>query len=111
MFFCAPAARATIIVSPTARESPSTIAAAMPDRAAGNTTRSVVCIRLAPMANEPCRIACGTADMASSASDATVGMIMTPSTRPAASALVKPTSMFKMSCSRVGVTKVRAKKP
>ena len=87
------------------------MAAAMPDRAAGKTTRSVVCIRLAPMANEPCRIACGTADMASSASEAMVGMIITPRTRPAASTLVKFTSMFKMSCSSVGVTKVRAKKP
>ena len=41
---------ARIIVSPTAREMPSTIAATMPDNAAGNTTRSVVIIRFAPSA-------------------------------------------------------------
>ena len=61
MFCWAPAASVTIMVSPTARDMPSTMAAAMPERAAGKTTRSVVCIRLAPMASEPCRIACGTA--------------------------------------------------
>ena len=94
-----------------ARDMPSTTAAATPDRAAGSTTRSVVCIRLAPIASEPCRMDWGTADRASSESEATVGMIITPSTRPAASALVKPTSMFRMSWSRVGVTKDRAKKP
>ena len=52
-FFWAPAASATIMVSPTARDRPSTTAAATPDRAAGKTTRSVVCIRLAPIASEP----------------------------------------------------------
>ena len=41
-------------------------------------------------------------DIASSDSDATVGTTITPSTRPAARALVKPTSMSRMSCSRVG---------
>ena len=34
-----PEASSTIIVSPMARETPSTIAATMPDSAAGNTTR------------------------------------------------------------------------
>lgn len=53
MFLTAPPAMVTIIVSPTARESPSTIAAAIPESAAGKTTRSVVCIRLAPSASEP----------------------------------------------------------
>ena len=43
-----PAAMATIIVSPTARLRPRTIAAAMPEMAAGKTTRSTVRIRLAP---------------------------------------------------------------
>ena len=90
------------MVSPTARDSPSTIAAAMPESAAGKTTRSVVCILLAPMASEPCRSASGTALIASSESDATVGTIITPSTSPAASALVKPTSMPSRSCSSAG---------
>ena len=99
------------MVSPIARDMPSTTAAAIPDSAAGKTTRSVVCIRLAPMANDPCRSAWGTAVIASSASEAMVGMTITPSTRPAASALVKPTSIDRMSWSRVGVTKLSAKNP
>ena len=110
-FFSAPAASATIIVSPTARDMPSTTAAATPERAAGKTTRRLVCIRLAPIASDPCRIACGTAEKASSDSEAIVGMIITPRTRPAASALVKPTSMLRRSCRSVGVTKVSAKNP
>ena len=73
-----PAAISTIIVSPTAREAPSTTAATMPDRAAGNTTRSEVCSRVAPRPNEPSRSDCGTADIASSATDAMVGMTMKP---------------------------------
>ena len=39
-FGCRPAAISTIIVSPIARETPSTIAATMPESAAGKTTRS-----------------------------------------------------------------------
>ena len=58
----APAASATIMVSPMARDMPSTTAAATPERAAGQTTRSVVCIRLAPIASDPWRSACGTAE-------------------------------------------------
>ena len=83
----------------------------MPEIAAGKTTRSVVCIRLAPMANDPCRRLCGTADIASSDRDATVGMIMMPRAMPAASALVKPTSTPKTPLSRFGVMKEMAKKP
>ena len=83
----------------------------MPESAAGKTTRSVVCMRFAPMASDPWRSACGTADIASSASEATVGMIITPSTRPADRALMNPTSRLRISCSRVGVTKLRAKNP
>ena len=68
-------------------------------------------MRLAPIAYDPCRIACGTAEKASSDSEAMVGMIMTPRTRPAARALVKPTPMLRTSCRSVGVTKVSAKNP
>jgi len=110
-FFWAPAASATIMVSPIARDMPSTTAAATPDSAAGRTTRRLVCIRLAPIAKEPWRIACGTAENESSDSEAIVGMIITPSTSPAARALVKPTPMLRMSWSSVGVTNVSAKKP
>ena len=47
--------------------------------------------------------------MASSDSEATVGMIMMPSTRPAESTLKVPTSSPKRSRSRNGATKVSAK--
>ena len=52
----------------------------MPESAAGNTTRSEVCSRLAPRPNEPSRSDCGTADMASSDTEAIVGMTMKPIT-------------------------------
>ena len=110
-FFWAPAASATIIVSPIGRDMPSTTAAAMPESAAGKTTRSVVCIRLAPIASEPWRSAWGLPTSRPRTSEAMVGMTMTPSTSPAARTLVKLTFMPRMSCSRVGVTKLRAKKP
>ena len=58
------------MVSPMAREIPRTTAATMPDSAAGNTTFSVVCIRFAPRAADPCRMPSGTADSASSDSEA-----------------------------------------
>ncbi len=58
---CVPAARATIIVSPTARERARTIDAVMPEMAAGNTTRKVVRMVLAPRAYEPSRRDRGTA--------------------------------------------------
>ncbi len=83
----------------------------MPDSAAGKTTRRVVCIRLAPIASEPWRIDWGTADIASSAREAIVGSTITPRTSPAASELVKLTLRLRKSCSSVGVTNLRAKKP
>ena len=48
MVGCWPAAIATIIVSPTAREMPSTKEATMPDSAAGTTTRVETCSCDAP---------------------------------------------------------------
>ena len=57
----------------------------------------------------PSRSAWGTAVMASSASEAIVGMIMMPMTRPAASMLKVPTSVN--ACRIDGVMNVRAKKP
>ena len=47
-----PEAMRTIIVSPTARPSPSATPAAMPGLAAGSTTSRVVCQRAAPSAVE-----------------------------------------------------------
>src|SRR5450756_34418 len=108
---CVPATSATIIVSPTARDSPRMTDAAMPEIAAGNTTRRVVRILLAPSAKEPWRRAIGTALIASSDSEATVGMIMIPSAMPAASTLNVPTWMPSRPFSTSGAMKVNAKKP
>ena len=51
----APAAMATIIVSPTARDTPSRRAATMPLTAAGATTRTLVVRRRAPSPYEASR--------------------------------------------------------
>src|SRR6266540_4099767 len=108
-----PTAISAIMVSPIAREIPSTNDATMPDRAAGTTTRVETCSLLLPSANAPARSASGTADMASSDSDATVGRIMMPITSPPDSAL-KTSGLVslknQMSCSS-GVTKVTTKVP
>ena len=55
-FGCMPAAIATTIVSPTAREMPRMNAAARPENAPGTTTRNAVCSRVAPIAYEPSRM-------------------------------------------------------
>ena len=67
---CWPAAIATTIVSPTAREMPSTKAAATPEIAAGSTTLIAVSNLVAPSASEPSRRPLGTARKASSLSEA-----------------------------------------
>ncbi len=107
-----PAAMTTIIVSPTARE--------IAEHERGHDARErrghhharrhlqlVAAQRQAPSRRPP-----GTADIASSDSEATVGRIMIPITRPAESALKTPgfSPMNQMSWSS-GVTKVSAKKP
>ena len=84
---CWPAAIATIIVSPTARETARMKAAVMPENAAGTTTRRLVCILVAPSAYDPSRRPFGTARIASSLSDDTSGRIMIPMTIPGLSAL------------------------
>ena len=58
----------------------------MPGSAAGSSTLIIVSPRVAPMASEPSRRLRGTAFSASSESEETKGMIITPITRPAASA-------------------------
>ena len=59
----------------------------MPDSAAGNTTRVDTWSLVAPRPNAPSRSDCGTADIASSATDAIVGRTMKPMMMPADSAL------------------------
>ncbi len=73
---------ATIIVSPTARVTARMNARRMPEKAAGTTTVSAVCMRVAPSAYAPSRRPLGTLCIASSASDETSGRIMMPITMP-----------------------------
>ena len=82
-----PDAIRTTMVSPTARDIASTNEATMPDRAAGKTTRIVTWSLPAPRPKAPSRSDCGTADIASSEIDATVGMIRKPMMIPPASPL------------------------
>ncbi|MEZ4717019.1 MAG: hypothetical protein R2851_13180 [Caldilineaceae bacterium] len=51
----------TAMVSPMARPTPSMTAVIRPGRAAGNTTRQMVCHWVAPMASAPSRYSLGTA--------------------------------------------------
>ena len=83
----APAAIVTNMVSPIARDMARMNDATMPDRAAGTTTLSDTSNRVAPSAYAPFLSDRGTATMASSLSDDTMGMIIIPMTRPALSAL------------------------
>ena len=85
----------------------------MPGRAAGMRTWMIVSARVAPRPNEASRSDLGTAEIASSASEDTNGMIMMPMTRPAASALSEDTSRPIVSPSRriSGATVRAAKKP
>ena len=86
-------------------------AATMPDRAAGKTIRSDTCSFVAPMPKAPSRSAAGTADIASSATEAIVGRTRKPMMMPAASALNWLTPMPRPSRRISGVKKVSAKKP
>src|SRR5690625_3028537 len=99
----------TIIVSPIAREIPNTIDDMIPDNAAGITTLKVVSNFVAPIASEPSLIPLGTELIASSESDAIIGIIITPITIPGLRIFVAST------CGQIarinGVTKVNAKKP
>src|SRR5699024_9486839 len=99
----------TIIVLPMAREIANTIETIIPDKAAGITTRKVVSNFVAPNANAHSRIAFGTAFIASSDIDATIGIIITPITIPGLSIFVG--SRLGMISLKSGVTNVKAKKP
>ena len=68
---CNPAAIATIIVSPTAREIANTYAAAKPENAPGKTTRNPTPSFPSPKANAPSRNNMGTLRIASSPSEVT----------------------------------------
>src|SRR5690606_9718607 len=108
-FFELPLAIVTIIVSPIAREIPRTKEAIIPEKAAGMTTLKVVSSFVAPIANDPSRIAFGTEFIASSEREAIIGIIITPMTIPGLKIFVASTSGQTERIS--GVTKVKAKNP
>ena len=91
-----PLATRITTVSPIARDAPSTSAATMPDSAAGKTTRTTTCHFAAPSPKAPSRSDCGTADIASSLTDAIVGSTrmprMMPPDRPLKTCTSMPTS-------------------
>jgi hypothetical protein len=62
----------------------------MPESAAGKTTRRVTCSFAAPRPNAPSRRDWGTADIASSEIEATVGTTRKPMMMPAARPLKMP---------------------
>src|SRR5687768_4861015 len=82
-----PAAIATIMVSPTARDIAKIIDTVMPEEAAGTITRKAVCRRVAPIPYEASRKDFGTARSASSLKEEMYGIIITPITNPAERAL------------------------
>src|SRR5690625_7205601 len=94
----------TIIVSPMARDMPSTKEAMIPDNAAGTTTRIVVSNLVAPKADDPSRMDWGTEFIASSDMDAIIGIIMTPITIPGLKIFVG--SSDGITTRKIGVTKV-----
>src|SRR5690606_18693297 len=108
-FGVAPAASVTIIVSPMARESAKINDATIPESAAGTTTRVATSNLVEPRAYAPARSESGTAIIASSLREETMGMSMIPRTMLALRALKTDVSgkIERM----IGVTKVRAKYP
>lgn len=110
----APAAMVTAMVSPTAREMARINAAMIPLNAAGVTTLVITSNFVAPKEYAASRNDLGTARMASSLMDATVGMIIIPKTIEALNALKKLTSKpshFSITVLINGVTKLKAKYP
>jgi len=86
-------------------------AAVIPDTAAGNTTRMLVERRRAPSPKDASRRACGTACIASSATDATSGVTRSPTAIPAASMLKSGTCDPKSRCTSSGLITRIAKYP
>ena len=86
----------------------------MPGSAAGSTTWRIVSERVAPRPNEPSRSDCGTAVIASSESEDTNGMIMTPITRPGGERALRgdvEAERLRRRCAAAGATVSAAKKP
>src|SRR5262245_54947442 len=106
-----PAARATIMVSPTALERAAIRAATMPDTAAGKTMRKLVVRLRAPRPTEASRRELGTAYMASSEIEATSGVINTPTAKPADAMLKSGVGPGQIGSITVGARTVKAKKP
>ena len=104
-----PVAMSTAMVSPTAREIPRMNEAMMPERAAGMTTFAATSNLVAPNPYAPSRSARGTALIASSLSEETIGMIMIPITKPALAALKMLTLSVPKIARSSGVTLVSAK--
>ena len=78
-----PRMTATAIVSPRARPRPSMDAPMSPPRPNGSTTVRIICALVAPRARAPSRSPGGARLKTSRATDATMGTIMRPMTRPA----------------------------
>ena len=81
----------------------------MPDSAAGKTIRSETWSLEAPSPKAPSRSEAGTADIASSATDAIVGSTSRPMMRPAPRPLKTPTLMPRRSFRISGEKNVSAK--
>ena len=105
----APAAIATTIVSPMARDIPRMRAATMPEIPPGNTTLNVVWVRCAPSPNDASRNDIGTARNASSATDAMIGTVSTPTAIPAASIVKALSRGSKRRTTMFGLMKAMAK--
>ena len=101
-----PAASATIIVSPTARDIARMNDATTPEMAAGTTICQETSSFVPPKAYAPSRSDRGTARIASSLNEATSGIVMMPTAIPAASALKGPisTNIGFSTCGRMNVT-------
>src|SRR3954454_18563226 len=87
MFGFDPAASATIIVSPTARDAARMDEATIPESAAGTMMREDTSSLVAPSPYAPSRIERGTDRIESSESEAISGMIITPTAMDAANTL------------------------
>ena len=90
-----PATNITAIVSPIALPTPSTMAASIPDFAAGKITLNIVSISEAPRANDPSLYDFGTAFIAVCETDIMVGSIIIAKTNITASKLC-PFGKFKV---------------
>jgi len=82
-----PATNVTNMVSPSARLAPTMSAAVTPETAAGSTTRTVVPAFRAPKPTLASLSELGTAESASSVTEAMIGMVRMPTPTPAANSV------------------------